>query len=436
VQLVQREARPFRRLGLGYVYEPDGTDLRFRVDKIKARSDETTCELTVEVAGPTPGHLHQARFNLTSTSAHGTLARFLATLPGARSVNWVGYLAQLSKGVLAAESRGKAPVMIGRLPMRPARPHLLECLLRENSPNMIYGPPGTGKSTLATVMTVHLTLGKPLAGLAIKQSRVAILDWEDDEYEWDDGIKLVCNGLGIEAPEIAYFRMDRSLPDCAEWLARYRQEAGIDLFITDSVEKACGAMGERSSFQDRADRLFESSRMIGGTWLWLDHVNAESAAVDDRITRPINSIQKVAWARNIWELRADEDAGSKFTNLALFHAKRNRAEMMKPIGLGFDFSVPGQLLVTREDVADSPKHEKRLPLNQRIERLMKRSPRSVAELAESTDKEEGHIRAELRRYDKKFIKLDDGRWANRVMEVGPRQTEQEPQGSDDLELPF
>ena len=73
--------REFKREGLGYVLRVPGLMTELTVDRLTRSRGETHGELTVLCGLPgnrsADGHIHQARFNLTSTTARTSVAKVL-----------------------------------------------------------------------------------------------------------------------------------------------------------------------------------------------------------------------------------------------------------------------------------------------------------------------------------------------------------------------
>jgi hypothetical protein len=442
---------PFQRAGLGYVYEPVDADgeprgIRMRVDYLHRRADEMSAELLVESTLPgVPSHVHQARFNLTSTSARTTMAKHLAGVaPSLTQQAWGLLLEQCCAGVLGAERQGEPFQKVGRMPARVRPPDLVEGLIQSGRPNAIYGPGGTGKGWIATAIAVGIETGTDVGGLRVQPGRVLYLDWEDDAYTLNDRVVLVANGMGItEPPEIAYRASQGALRNQVQQVARFVMEARITLVIVDSVELAIGTGDGSTSYEDKALGLFGSMRTISActpwpvAWLLIDHVSDEARRSTSGVNKQIGSVMKGNLSRNAWEVRKDQEIGGPISYLGLYSYKVNHGPNAHPIGIALDFSDPQMVTLHREDVRGNHELSKRLPGQERIKAVLMRGPREVADIATITGLKPGEVRSYLSRYhDKLFYKLDDGRWANlgATPRPGPRSSTPTPELPSHLHL--
>lgn len=433
-----QEAEPFRREGLGYVYEPPGAGVRLSVDYLHRRSDDLTGEILVESMMPgVPSHLHQARFTLTSTTTRISLAKHLGELTQG-VVGWLPLLEQFCVGVLRREREGEPFTRVGRLPATLTRPDIIETLLQSGRITLLYGPGGVGKGWLATFAAVCVTTGTPFAGLAVQQGPVLYLDWEDDEETLDRRVKWASAGLDLTTtPEIHYRRCGGPLPEMVHRVARYVTEQRISLIILDSVELGCGTANENVPYQARAEGYFKAIRSIQTiatpgatpTVLCIDHVSGEAARNETTVNKAYGSVFKGYWARNSWEMRKDQEAGANAFHVGLYHFKPNHTKLFAPIGFTFDFADPGMVYLAPHDVGASASLSKRLPLADQIAGvLMQERPLEAKDIAERLGMtgKTGQVRVELHRHKppqgKRFIQTTDGRWTfNEERREGPQQ---------------
>ena len=103
-------AKPFRRDGMGYLYEPVNGDgralgIRLKADYLMRRAGDVTAELVVEATLPgVMPHLHQGRLNLDGTNSKRDLAKVLGEQTDI--VNWRLVLEEFCVGILRAERQG------------------------------------------------------------------------------------------------------------------------------------------------------------------------------------------------------------------------------------------------------------------------------------------------------------------------------------------
>lgn len=403
--------KAFRRDGLGWIYEPPGAGVTFQADYLRAVHDELTAEVTISARLPgLPGHLHQARFNLTSTAARATLIKHLAGLTD--KVQWSKLVELFAVAVIRHEREGEPFEFAGRRPARMRPPDAVEKLLPCAKPTQLYGPGGVGKGILATAICVSVELGLPFAGLAVARGRPLYLDWEDDVDEFDGRIKMVSRGLAVDPPEIAYRTMRTTLRSQLHQVASYVQNNGITLVVIDSVELASGAAGERATYEEVAKAFFLTLRQIGPvTALLIDHVSDAARQNKGEVNKSYGSIFKGNWVRNAWEVKKDQEAGAKRSLVGLYHYKTNISEEYPPIGLLLDWTEPGAVRISRQDVADSDALSRALPPAQRLVRALKAGPLSIHDAAALANLPDIQASSMLNSRKDWFIRVPDGRYA-------------------------
>jgi len=409
----------FRKEGLGYCYEPRGSGIRLRVDYLRERSDEFTGEITVESTLPgVPTHLHQARVNLSSTTARDRLAKHLGTLTPKEKLQWGRLVEQLCVAVLRRERQGEPLQRVGRLIGTLRTADRIERLLPHGKPTLWYGPAGAGKGWMATFAAVCVQTGTPLAALRVRQGNVLYLDWEDSAETLNERVQVVTAGLDLDAaPEIAYRKCRRTLHRDLHAIMRDVADVAADLVIIDSVGLAAGAAGDRG-YEDVALTLFDCVRYLEpATVLLIDHVTGEASRENKVIGKAFGSYYKMAEARCAWEVRAEREEGADTSSVGFYHTKFNHSMRYPAMGFRLEFgpSDPGDpplyVRLRREDLRAG-----------RIAGIVRRAPAYTKDIAELLDEGEPSIRTVLNRYvGRRFIKLQDGRWA-------PLDTAHDPDG--------
>jgi len=447
---VTETPRPFRRDGLGYVFEPqteqgEPCGVRMRVDYLHRRSDEVTAELLVEATLPgVPSHIHQARFNLTSTTARNTMAKHLAlSTPHLAASQWGVWLEQCCAGVLRAERQGEPFLKVGRLPAQVRPPDLVEYLVQSGRPNAIYGPGGVGKGWIGTFIAVGIETGTDVGGLRVQPGRVLYLDWEDDRYTLNERVRMVAAGMGLpEPPEIRYRECQGALRNQVPQVARQIQEAEITLVIVDSVEMAIGTGDGSTSYEDKAMGLFGAMRTITASvkwpvaWLLIDHVSDEARRNTTGVNKQIGSVMKGNLSRNAWEVRKDQEMGGSCSYLGLYQYKANHSGFAQPLGFKLDFSEPGMVTLSRYDVRERLELARRLPGQEQIKAVLLRGPREVSDIAAITGLKPNEVRVYLNRFQGRlFTKLPDDRWGVLTAMRGNADTAGPPTVRPERELP-
>lgn len=389
------------REGLGYRAAILDEGVSLSIDRIVESRGETYGELTVTRAPE--GHLMRSRIALSSSNSRQGAAGYLARR--ARGPDWVGMLEAFCVDVLSQERQGSPAVPIGRRAPRPQVEFVLEPLLPVGKPTILYGQEGTGKSTLAANIAVAVASGqRTFSRWHVPRPRgVLVLDWEADEADWNDLVAAVAAGNGIEVPEtIWHSACARPLTDDVHRVARLVQEHAVGLVIVDSVGLASPSTRDGADAAEGALRLFSGLRALGTTSLLIDHVNKSDES--GRNSRPYGSVYKPALARATYELRAGEQVDDDGTrHLALFHRKGNTTAKQAPVGIAVHRSDTECLLLWEPVELSDEAIAKGATLVDRLKDAMRLGTRTVEELAELTESDNGVIRATLNRHKKLFV---------------------------------
>jgi hypothetical protein len=447
--------KPFRKEGLGYVYEPtigEGQRLGvvLKMDSIHRRGDSVVGQLVVEtcIPGYNP-HLVETVQNISGVEARGKLAKLLDIRTKAAALDWDTIIESFCVAVLRAERQGTPIIQIGNLPDEKEPPDVIQHLVQLGRINEVHGPGGDGKGWLSSFIAVCHTTGHDLAHLRSGDAgRVLYLDWEDDGRTLNRRIKAACRGMGLEPTTIDYMQCHGALKDQVLQIARHVATSHTTLLVTDSVELACGVGSEHGTYEERAHGLHSALRAIAtsvdwdvSTWL-IDHVSEEARRNEKGVNKAYGSGAKQWWARNTWELRKDQPPGSPIATLGLFPFKANHSGAIPPIGLALDFSRwPEAVSIARSEVHENDALARKLTNGTRILAVMGSGPQFVGDIAEQCDLTQDVTRTEMNRLAKKgvVVKTTDGRWVKtgRVPEGPPATTPEEaPDLYDPIDIPF
>jgi hypothetical protein len=397
--------KPFRREGLGYIYEPPSSGVRFHVDRISRERDGMRAR--IEVASTLPGlppHIYQGRHLLEGSRSIADLKKALEEIesaePAQRSIRWGAYIRELTKAVVDAEERGAPLVHISEIADTAPPADLVRHLITAGKTSVLYGPGGYGKGWIAVGLAVSVALGYPFAGLEARQGTVVYLDWEDDEYTFRQRVRAICAGIDArivaDRLPIHYRRCERPLADDVDFLSGAVDRLGAVLTVVDSVEMASSAT-EHTSYNDRATAMQRSLRLLRSSHLLIDHVSDAGRRADGLAGKAINGIMKGNLARNQWEIKRDQEVGALVSHVGLYQTKTNHTAQLAPIGLHLDFRQEGAVSVTREDVRASDTLAAPLPLAYRIDGELRKGVCSVPNLAVTLDAKENSILVALRR---------------------------------------
>lgn len=404
-------APPFRPIGLGYVFEPAGAGVIFRADYLKRNRDEVHGLLTVESTAPgVPTHIHEASLNFSSMQTRGSLAKTLEERSRA-DFPWRDWVEQFCVSVCRKDREGEPMVPLSGYTQIARPPDHIAQLVPYGVSTWLYGEEGSCKGHIAIAAAVCVAAGQPFAGLKVRQTNAAYLDWEDSADEAQFRARIVCNGLGITVPRIVYRNCRRGGPlrNQVNTLAKLLDDEGIGFLVIDSVGLATGTSRDGASAEEGAIGLHDAINVLGRTALCIDHLSKAEARQTAGTAKAYGSIYKLALARQSWELRKDQEDGSAEAHIGLFWGKSNRGTKRSPIGMRLHWEDDGEkLVIKREDVRDVPVLAERLPLWQRIRHQLQRGTfATIASLAEDLDIPADRIRVELNRHKEVFMRQPD-----------------------------
>jgi hypothetical protein len=412
--------REFHHEGLGYVLRVPDIMTELGIDRLSRSRGETHGELTVLCGLPgtrsSDGHIHQARFNLTSTTARTSTAKVLAQRANAPEVDWLDLLEDLCRRVLADHRAGAPTVMVGTMPEQLGVAWTLEPIVAAGKATILYGEGGTGKSTLAVAAAVSVRTGlEVVPGWEPRVGEVLYLDWETDAPDVDGKVKALAAGAGIATPvAFRYREMVGPLADQVESVAAEVAEHDVRLLVVDSIGLAAGTSADGSDAAESALRLFSAFRALHVGVLAVDHVSKSEADQTGRTTRPYGSIYKVNLARATFELRRD-DTGGTTSKIGIYNTKTNLGRKLAPQALRVEHGV-GCITFSRADL--DGRLEEVLPMADRLARLLVTSPGGamlVGDIAEELGSTPEIVRATLSRYKHRFVKNTvTGVWAARA----------------------
>lgn len=410
--------REFARLGLGYVLRVPDMAIELTVAQIHKRSGDIVGEVSVAYgADGTRSHdgiLHTGKMNMSSVQARSTLARYLNDRAGAANgPDWADLLEDFCGRVLRTERSGRGVVRVGDRPERIAPRFQLDPILPWRKTTTFFGAGGTGKSTLAVAVGVSVQTGiSVVPGWSASPTNVLYLDWETDEDDIDEKIKAIARGAGIDgAVTMSYLPCHgRSFADQVEGIAEAVQATDAGFVIVDSVVHASGtSSSEGADAAETTIRLYSSFALLEATVLAIDHVDKASANDPSRPAKPYGSIFKENMARQAFEIRREDGAGTK-SSLALYNTKANRSRRMAAIGLSVEQSESGDLIrYARDEVSGALL--KPLSLPNQVTSVLAHGAAHIKAIAEQLDVEEDKVRATLSRgKGKRFVQLGDGNW--------------------------
>lgn len=446
--------KAFRKQGLGYIYEPFDSEgnclgISMRIDGIRGSGEKMTGELLVEstLPGVSP-HLLMTVQNITGSQAKATLAKQLAAKTPGVGLDWDGLVEGFCVAVLRSERQGAPFQKVGSNPDEGPSPDVIEFLVQQGRTNDIHGPMGDGKGYLAALMAVCHTSGIDLAQLHCNAAgHVLYLDWEDDAATLNRRLKAAAAGLGVPPVDVDYRVSHGALRDQVLQIAREVATEHITLLIVDSVELACGIGSDHGTYEERAHGLHDALRAITTSVEWpvstllIDHISEATRANKKEVGKAYGSLMKMAWVRNAWEVRKEQEQGSPYATIGLFRFKGNHAGAVRPIGLRLDFTRwPAELRVQKADIRDSDELSSRQPATQQILDALRSGPMDTKDLATVTGLTREAVRVAVNRLKerRRVVQGTDGRWGLLATEQpdgrGVSSPDEPPEEQD--EIPF
>lgn len=394
----------FARQGLGYVLSVVDIGADLAVDRLTRTRGELHGEVKVSTSLTTTrsrsGILHQARMNLSSTSARTSLAKTLAWRANSGDgIDWFELLEELCTRTLAAEREGEPIQMVGALPRSPTKPYRLDPVLPLGDPVILYGEGGVGKSTLAAAIAVSVETGVTIVPMWIpRRAPVLYLDWESGPAAINDRIAAIAAGANLPQPAMIRYRfMGRPLHDQVDEIASVVAQEKIGLVVVDSIGLA-GGIGGDGDAAESAWRLFAAFRVLRSTVLAIDHVTKAAADDPDKPSRPYGSAYKGYLARATFELRrVDTPKGGV---LGMFCTKYNDRARLAPMALVVDQDEDRIVYERDDELPGELAH--RTPLADRIARALEDGGMTVKAIAAAIGSKDEIVRATLNRYKGRF----------------------------------
>lgn len=389
----------------------EAEQIGIRIDRLRNHSDSLSGEITVMTRRPgyVP-HLHQARLNLTSTSARRTLAKHLQEIQPDPDLNWGAIVEDACIMTLEQHRLGEPVVELHDVKPRTGPQHRLAPLLLEGHPNYLYGDGATGKSWLAAFCAVLVSSGFHHCGLDPLPGRALYLDYEMSAEEMRERILAIEAGLGeADCSQIHYRFCVAPLADDIETIQAIVAEQEIDLVIVDSAGPALG--GEKGDPKDPVIEYFRALRSLRCSTLTVDHVTKSEGGRK----LPYGSIYKFNLARNVFEMRKSQETGEDNLTAGVYHRKSNFGPLLRPMGFKLAFSGDA-VYFTTANVRDVPALAEGMSARDRLLAfLLSEGPATVADMAAALEMTATMVRARLNDgRGKCFTQVDDARepkWA-------------------------
>ncbi len=404
----------FRKVGMGYVCEFPASHITFTVDHIRRNSEGMSGEVLVEAELPTiPRHLHWARLNLSSTSARGTLEKFLAKRTQGIDIPWTTILETICRKIALSEREGEPFVDVGT-----DDPETLTWLVQDFAPlgeaMTVYGDGGVGKSLLSLAIALSVKTGLEFVPgfTPLKIGEPLYLDWEAGAARVNARCQALCRGMGVPPVQIRYRRCVGPLSDQAEEILKECDDRNVVLAVVDSVEMAVSGTGaEGSDPNDKVVRLHSAIRLLNTTSILVDHMSAASMGnTSNAASKPIGGVFKRNLARMAYEMRKANNIPDSALHVALYNTKRNDdGALFHPRGLNVEFGR-GIARYSRDDISDVGLVEG-MSVPEQIEHLLRDGSRRKVFIMETVKGKPGTIeQALIRGVGSRWLKLPSGEY--------------------------
>jgi len=232
------------------------------------------------------------------------------------------------------------PRPIETVPLRPLEPLLCD------SRTIFFGRGGVGKGFLSCAVIAAFAGAQefPPPIVVNKKMRVGILDFEDNEDEWNSRL----TGMGVNAASIPYYRSavpfsikaKTAMREIKEWVA----DTDPDMVLVDSVIPAVGGLDVGDP---RSAELFRGSMdEVNKPYLALAHVTKQKGPSD----YPYGSVTWANNARLIW--RVDSVSDTDGILMQLDNTKASRwMQAGDPISVRFKISDMGRRITVQSGFA-------------------------------------------------------------------------------------
>jgi AAA domain len=283
------------------------------------------------------------------------------------------------------EVRAGSPLVAVHPARRSARQqNLIEGLtVPLNETSVGYGDGDSGKGWLGCLVAVALATGHAFPHIRPTQRglRVAYLDWESTQEDFEARLDAIARGAGLTLPPgLVYYRsLSRPLAAEAGALRADFARLGVQATIIDSLIPASGEEPEGAAAAIGALNALRS--FIGVTRFALSHVSKTSAEQLRGPLRPFGSVFMRNLVRSAWEIRRDEEAGPDELLLAAYHRKHNMGPKSPALSLSLHFAPDGALTVAHADLAAAPTLLARASVSVQLEAALRAGATTSAALA-------------------------------------------------------
>lgn len=329
----------FEVIGDQYRFHWADVEITAQLVRLEDRRGDLSGEITLKSYRPEyEGLLHQAKFNLSSTTARKTLAKALQER--VEAVDWMSLLEQVCFLSLERYRKGEPLIDLREVQVQERARWLLEPFLDYGGPTVLYADGGTGKSMFGLAVAVSVASGERLVTDKgpDRPQPVWYMDWEASKYDHAERLKAIYRGWTIDPEQthpIYYTRETSSLHERAGEARTQIADLRIGLVVVDSAAAARG--GEPESAEVTL-RMFNACRMLNCPVLIIDHITKSQEGKQDK---PFGSVYTHNMSRLMWKMERgnhSEEPGELDTIL-LTNTKANNGPLKGRLAFKIHFDM-------------------------------------------------------------------------------------------------
>ena len=391
----------------GLIFEWQDYPIRIEVARLQSHKDgRIVGYITVKDTARLKPHLREGNFNFTTLLTRekwvNTLAKIQPEYP------WVEAFEEMAHEVVERTLLGEPIREVWTRDDIEEPPYLVYPIARKGQSVVIFGEGGIGKSYLAMLIGTVAQLPWEDNPLGLKPearvNNVLYLDWEADEetFAW----RLTKLQRGLKLPHYSFHYRPCNLPfshDVGQ-IVEKAWEIKAGLVIIDSIGAACGS---DLNAAEAANVFNNALRQLNATTLAIGH----TAKGDSLRPTIYGSTFFTNRPRSVWELQKSQEIGQDEMALSLWHRKSNDSRLHMPWGYILKFT-DYDTSIQRCDPRTIDDFLANMPIQTRINYILRYGPLSMKDMVEQLDIKEGTAKVELNRMLKaqRVVKLSPHLW--------------------------
>ena len=273
----------------------------------------------------------EAKVNMLSSSALDKVA--VACNNKAPGFEWGDIVGEANDLIRTTHDEGNEVINLKHGNIADTLQYHVDPFLIRNQHNLLYGDGGLGKSWFALYLASLVCTGSPHGKLYPEHSNVLYLDYEVDQQDMTNRFHALCEGLGVQAPDLHYRKQFVSVAKDEDRIRDIVAELDIGFVIIDSAAAACGGEPENASI---AAQYWNSLSSLGCTTLTIAHVS-KAEAHERGTSTPYGSVFWRNYARNAWEIKKNNTSNKLETHFGLTQTKINSGAGDRPRNFKFIF---------------------------------------------------------------------------------------------------